>query len=257
MSEDGIICNNCGNRNKKGDKYCKQCGSLIEPSSPVSLQETQEKLSDTLGTTPIPSDKIVKFHFRDLSAGYKVLAFFIIVALVDLVASFIFVMGYRLPLNTYFMIFVGFFLLFMIIVGLLWAAVVNADFANHLLKGCAAVAGIILLLVIIIVPLYVIFALPGIVVTFSFSSPALEELSAKITDAISNAFNNFISSIFQDIGDSIEASWEEAFADVEVPGFEPFLFIGLFMILLIFIVRSYHLKAKKTNIINSNFIFFL
>lgn len=245
MSEDEIICNNCRKLTNKSHKYCMHCGSLITPYSPFPLEGTQEKLIDTLGTKSIPSDKIVKFRLRNLNAGSKVLAFFIIVALVDFIASFIFVVGYRLPLNAYFMLFVGCFIFFMIFVGLIWGVAANSDFAHSALKGCAAIFGIILLLVIIIIPIYFIVALPPIVGSLSFSSPALEELVQRITDAISNAFNNFIQSIFRDIGDSIKTSWENAFADVEVPGFEPFLFLGLFISLSIFIIYKYHLAIKK------------
>lgn len=244
MSEDEVICNNCRKLTKKSHKYCMHCGSLLTPYSPFPSQETQESLRDPFDTTSIPSDKLGKFHISELSTGYKVLAFFIIVAVVDLVASFIFVFGYHLPLNTYFMLFVGFFILFMIIVGLIWGVAAGSDFANAALKGCAAIFGIILLLAIII-PIYVIYALPSIVGSFSFSSPALEELGQRITDAISNALNNFIGSIFREIGDNIKTSWENAFADVEVPGFEPFLFLGLFISLSIIIIYKYHLTIKK------------
>ena len=236
MSEDEVICNVCRKLTKRSHKYCMHCGSLLTPYSPFAPQETQET---------IPSDKISKFSIKDLSPGYKVLAFFIIVAVVDLVASLIFVVGYHLPFGTYFMIFVGFYILFMIVVGLLWAVAANSDFANAAFKGCAAIFGIVLLLAIIIIPIYVIYALPSIVGSISFSSPALEELGQKITDAISNALNNFIESIFREIGNSIKESLENAFADVEVPGFEPFLFLGLFILLSIFIMYKYHLTIKK------------
>ncbi len=248
MSEDEVICNNCRKLTKKSHKYCMHCGNLLTPYSPFSSQETQENLRDPFETQSIPSDKIGKFRLRDLSPAYKVLAFFIIVALVDFVASFIFMFGYHLPLNTYFMLFVGFYILFMIIVGLIWAVAAGSDFTNAALKGCAALFGIILLLAIIIIPIYVIYALPGIVGSFSFSSPALEELGQKITDAISNALNNFIGSIFREISNNIKTSWENAFADVEVPGFEPFLFLGLFISLSIFIIYKYHLAIKKNRI---------
>ncbi len=244
MSEDEVICNNCRKLTKKSHKYCMHCGSLLTPYSPFSSRESQENLSDALGTTSKPSDKTGKIRFRDLSTGYKVLAFFIIVAVVDLVASFIFVGGYHLPLNTYFMIFMGFFILYMIIVGLIWAVSFNSDFANAALKGCAAIFGIILLLAILI-PIYIIYVLPEILGSLSFSSPVLEELGQRITDAISNALNNFFESIFQQIGNSIKTSWENAFADVEVPGFEPFLFLGLFVSFSIFIIYKYHLAIKK------------
>ena len=254
MSEENITCKNCGKLTIKSRNYCINCGSLLEKEPQISMRETQEKLIDTLGTESIPDGSIplgkkLNFRLGDLSAGYKVLAFFIIVALSDFLASFIFVSVFKLPLNTYFMIFVGFYVFFMIFVGLIWGAAANLDFANELLKGCGAIFGIILLLMILI-PIYVIYALPGIIESMSFSSPALEELGQRITEGISNALDNFIRSIFQEIGDNIRNTWDDAFEDVEVPGFEPFLFSGLFAIIAFVIIYDYHRKAKRTNIIN-------
>ena len=254
MSEENITCVNCGKLTKKNSKYCYHCGSSLEKEPQISMQETQEKLSATLDTGSIsdgsiPMGKKLNFRIGDLSAGYKVLAFFIIVSIIDLFGSFVFVAAFKLPLDTYFMIFVGFYIFFMIFVGLIWGAATSVDFANELLKGCGAIFGIILLLMILI-PLYVIYALPGIIDSLDFSSPALEEIGQRITEGISNAFENFFRSIFQGIGDNIKSSWDDAFEDVEVPGFEPFLFGGIFAIIAFVIIYNYHRKAKRTNIIN-------
>ncbi|MFX1375143.1 MAG: hypothetical protein ACFFA0_04970 [Promethearchaeota archaeon] len=249
MSEEKITCSICGKLSNKGNTYCIHCGRLLEEVPQKSLQEAQEKISDIFDTSSVPSGKKISFRIGDLSWGYKVLAFFIIVAIVDLLASIIILPLFKLPLNTYFMIFVGFYFAFMIIVGLIWAASANADFANELLKGCAALFGIILLLMIII-PLYIVFVLPGVLESIDFSNPELEALGQRISEAISEAFENFFRSIFEEIGENIKSSWSDAFEDVEVPGFEPFLFIGLFVIISFGIMYTYHLKAKRANNIN-------
>ena len=53
------------------------------------------------------------------------------------------------------------------------------------------------------------------------------------------------------IGEAAQEHWREwwdtTFGDVEVPGFEPFLLIGVISFLTGLIIYSYHLKLKKLN----------
>ena len=59
MSEDEIICNNCGKPNEKDSKYCIDCGVSLE--LPAKLIEDTGKVSDILSTTtPKTPPKIKK-----------------------------------------------------------------------------------------------------------------------------------------------------------------------------------------------------
>ncbi|MFX0070395.1 MAG: hypothetical protein ACFFAO_04820 [Candidatus Hermodarchaeota archaeon] len=53
------------------------------------------------------------------------------------------------------------------------------------------------------------------------------------------------------IGESAQQHWREwwetTFGDVEVPGFEPILLIGVFSFLAVLVIYNYHLKFKKIN----------
>ena len=87
--------------------------------------------------------------------------------------------------------------------------------------------GIGIIVAIIAIPAYI----------FTIFQAIVGAVFAGIGEAINNAINNAISSFFS-----------ELFSGIEIPGFEPFLFVGLFLVLSFFIIYRYHLKAKKNNL---------
>jgi hypothetical protein len=213
MSDDQIKCNNCGKLNAKTSRYCIDCGKLIEPTS-IFPRET-ETVSGISSTKP----PIMKKY----QLLIKVLIFFGSVAIVDVILSFLVMSGFGLTGNSYGALFYGLFLLSMIMVGIFWGAVKYAGSATaETAAGCGAVV-VAIILIGIIIPVYIINAL----------APLISSIATQIGNSINNALDNFFSQLFE---------------DVEIPGFEPFLFIGLFIALSIFIVYKYHLKAKGKNL---------
>ncbi|MFX1304564.1 MAG: zinc-ribbon domain-containing protein [Promethearchaeota archaeon] len=213
MSEDEIICNNCGKPNKKDSKYCIDCGALIAVPTQEYTPDTG-KISDITSITPPKKLK------KKITFPYKILIFFGIVAFVNFILSYIVMIGFALTPDSYFPIFGGMFLLSMLMVGIFWGAysIGGAD-AIEGIGYCGAFA-VAIILVGIAIPVWIIFAL----------APIVGAIFTAIGQAISNAINSFFTALFENI---------------EIPGFEPFLFIGLFMVLSIIIIYKYHLNAKK------------
>ncbi|MFX1495180.1 MAG: hypothetical protein ACFFBZ_12915 [Promethearchaeota archaeon] len=211
MSEDVIICSKCGKPTKKDNVYCVHCGALLESAKPFSFD--QEKRPD-INVSPPPAKKKLK-------AYHKVIIFFVVVIGVDLILSLIIMTGFGLPGSGYFPVFLGLFFLVLICVGIVWglAASDSVHVGGGATEGCGYVIGGIIA-IIIAVPIW-------IATVFSQIVSAIAEA---IGQAIANALNNFFSGLFEGL---------------EIPGFEPFLFIGLFLVLSIFIIYTYHLKAGK------------
>ncbi len=212
MSEDVIICSKCGKPTKKDNVYCVHCGALVESAKPFSTDQAKPYIS----TTPPPPKKKLK-------AYHKVIIFFVVVIGVDLLLSLIVMAGFGLPGTGYFPVFLGLFFLVLIVVGIIWglasSSSVHVGGGGGGFEGCGYVIGGIIA-IIIAVPIWI---------TTVFSQ-IVSAVAEAIGQAISDAISNFFSGLFEGI---------------EIPGFEPFLFIGLFLVLSIFIIYTYHLKAGK------------
>jgi len=213
MSEDVVICNKCGKPTKKDNVYCVHCGSLVDSSVPFSTNK--EKGSDISASLPPIKKKLKAYH--------KVIIFFVVVIGVDLLLSLIIMAGFSLPASGYFPVFLGLFFLVLICVGIVWglatSSSVHVGGGGGGLEGCGYVIGGIIAIAIA-VPIWII----------TVFSQIVSAVAAAIGQAISDALSNFFSGLFEGI---------------EIPGFEPFLFIGLFLVLSIFIIYTYHLKAVK------------
>ncbi len=211
MLEDEELCSKCGKPNKKGTRYCIHCGESTSPQFP------------TEPTTPLgPTTPLIKEQKTKLKSYHKVIIYFAIVAVVNFIISFIIMRGFNLASTGYFPIFGGVFLLSMLIVGIFWGAVaVGGADAIEGIGYCGAIT-IGIILVGIAIPVWIFMAL----------APIVGAIFSAIGQAISDAINNFFS---------------ELFADIEIPGFEPFLFIGLFLVLSIIIIYKFHFKFKTDN----------
>ena len=214
MSENELICNECGKLNEKTSRYCIQCGASLEAAA--KLPEDTRKVSDILATTPPktpPKTKEIKFP-------YKILIYFGIVAVVNFIISLLVLLGFGLTPDSYLWLYFGVFLLSMLIVGVFWGAIAaGSSDAIEAIGMCGAIV-VAIIVIAIGIPIYIFTAL----------APIVGAIAAAIGNAISNAINNFFTQIF---------------ADIEIPGFEPFLFIGLFMVLSILVIYKYHLNTKK------------
>ena len=238
-------CGKCGQINKKSDIYCVNCGILLD--TPEIFLTDQEKIDQ--GKT---NDISIIDRFKQLNFGYKLALYFGIVVLLDLLLSIILMLSLGLPIESYSFLFLGFFFLTMIIVGIIWNIAVTSDFSAHLGKAISRMIVLIIIFLIIIIPIYVLFALPSMLGSLSFTispPPAVEAALQAINDAISNAFANLINALIieptKEMFNNIGESFSNAFESVEVPGFEPFLLITIFVIASIFIIYRYHLIARK------------
>jgi len=215
MSEDEIICSNCGKPNKKDSKYCIDCGASLE--LPAKFVEDTGKISDILDTTTTKTPPKVK---KKITFPYKVLIYFAIVAVVDFIISLIVMLGFGLGPDAYFPLYLGLFLLSMLVVGIFWGGIaLGGSDAVEAIGTCGGVV-IAIIAIGLSIPIYIITVL----------GPIVGAIFKAIGDAISTAINNFFTALFENI---------------EIPGFEPFLFIGLFMVLSTIIIYKYHLNTKK------------
>jgi len=239
-------CGKCGHINEKSVIYCVNCGILL--NTPEIFSTDQEKIDQ--GKT---TDISIIDRFKQLNFGFKVALFFGIVVLMDLVLSIILMLSLGLPIESYFFLFLGFFFLTMIIVGIVWNIAVTSDFSTHLGKAIGRIIAWIFLILIIVIPIYLIFALPSMLGSLSITislPPEVEAALQSINNAISNAFASFLNALFvepmKEMGKSIGESLSSAFESIEVPGFEPFLLITVFVIASIFIIHRYHLITRKS-----------
>jgi len=212
MSQDEIQCSKCGKLVQKDLTYCSQCGSLLTHTPTSSLAQPP--------TTPIKTKKKIP---------YKTITFFAVVAIVDLLVSFLFMNGFQLPVSSYGQLYLIFFFVTAFSIGLLWLAGSHASFSGGGgggggMEGCGYVIGAIIAIAI---------GAPLILAS------VLSTVATNIGDTISKAINQALEDIFT-----------EMFADVEIPGFEPLLFLGLFAMLSIIILYRYHLKTKKNSLSN-------
>jgi len=220
MLEDEALCNKCGKPNKKDSRHCIHCGALFQAATPEFTMDAG-KISDISSTIPpTKKEEKAKRSFKESKFPYKVLIYFGIVALVNFIISYIIMLGFNLAPNSYFPIFFGVFLLSMLIVGIFWGAIaIGGSDAVEAVGMCGAIA-IASILAAIAIPIWIFAAL----------APLAGAIATAIGEAINNAINNFFSQLFENI---------------EIPGFEPFLFLGLFIVLSIVIIYKFHLKSKK------------
>ncbi len=212
MSEDQIKCNNCGSLNDKNSKYCIDCGKAI--GVPLITPDQSEKIVDISSSYKPPKEK------KKLKFQYKVLIYFGVVAIVNSIISALVVQGFDLGSNSFGAVFLGVFLLSMIVVGIFWGAgEAGSSDAIEAVGMCGAIAAAIFV-VALFIPLWI----------FTVLGPMVAEIAAVIGEAISSAIEGFFSNMF---------------ADIEIPGFEPFLFIGIFMVLSILIIYKFHLNSNK------------
>jgi hypothetical protein len=211
MSQEEIQCSKCGKLVQKDLKYCIYCGSILEPAPPGSFPNIQPTSSTLLPTTPIKTKKKIP---------YKTITYFIVVALIDLLVSLLVMNGFALPASSFGQLYFIFFLVVAFSIGLLWLAGSNTSFSggSGIGEGCGYVIGAIIGIAI---------GVPIILVS-TFSTIA-SSIGNVISEAIGNVFT-------------------EMFADIEIPGFEPLLFLGLFAMLSIIMIYRYHLISKKNSL---------
>jgi len=220
MNEDEIICSECGKPSDKGTNYCIHCGARIEAAF-TDIPRDAETISDISSTQPpTKKEEKAKRSFKETKFPYKVLIYFVIVAVVNSLISLFVMMGFALHPSSYGAIFLGCFLLSMLVVGIFWgAAVLGGSDAVESVGTCGAIF-IACIIASIAIPIWIFAAL----------APIAGAIFSQIGQAISDALNNFFSQLFENI---------------EIPGFEPFLFIGLFVALSVLIVYKYHRNTKK------------
>jgi hypothetical protein len=121
--------------------------------------------------------------------------------------------GFALPAHLILGTFFSFYFLCMIVIGIIWLAVYfgGAEGAEAMGYVCGVVIAIA-----IAVPFYLI----------TVFSTVASEIGSRISQAVNDALS-------------------EAFEDVEVPGFEPFLFISVFTLASIIVIHRYHLMTRK------------
>ncbi|MFW9864682.1 MAG: zinc-ribbon domain-containing protein [Candidatus Thorarchaeota archaeon] len=219
MSENEVICPKCGKVNRKDSKYCIQCGNSLEEIEKVSFEEKyrlDKPVSSISSTTPPKIRKKIK-------PLYKVLIFFAVATIVNFIFAAIIMGAFQLPGNAYLSLFFGLYILSIILTAIFW----GAGTYTHVHGGGGEAVGIIIggiVVAIIAIPAYI----------FTIFQAILGTIFASIGEVINNAINNAISSFFS-----------ELFSGIEIPGFEPFLFVGLFLVLSFFIIYRYHLKVKN------------
>lgn len=217
MSQDEIPCGKCGKLVRKDLTYCNYCGSLLQPGPTSPSTPIQPTSSTPPPTTPIKTKTKVP---------YKTITYFAVVAVIDLLVSFLVMSGFQLPVSSFGQLYLIFFFVVAFSLGLLWLAGSNASFRGSAsgYEGCGYCIGAIVAIAI---------AVPAFLAT-TFSTIATS-IGKKINDSINEAISN---------------AFTEMFADVEIPGFEPLLFLGLFAMLSIIIMYRYHLKTKKNSLSN-------
>lgn len=233
-------CKKCGQINIKSVIYCVNCGAILDKPELFSISQGKKNDISKIG------------RYKQLNLGFKVALYFGIVVLVNLVLSLILMLSLGLPIESYFFLFLGFFFLIMIIVGIIGTITVTSDFSAHLAKAIGKIIGAIILILIIVIPIYILIALPSMFgslsITMSFS-PETNAILEAINNAIIGIFEAFFNALVLDPISQIFSGWgeniEESVENVEVPGFEPFLLITTFVIASIFIIYRYHLIARK------------
>ena len=194
-------CKNCGRDVKPEDSYCEYCGASVPPSSvPFTSAPDGKKKKAKSGSG---NNKLI----------YHLIAYFIVVTIVNSILTFIVTSGFALPAHLLLGTFFSFYFLCMIVIGIIWLAVYfgGAEGAEAMGYVCGVVIAIA-----IAVPFYLI----------TVFSTVASEIGSRITQAVNDALS-------------------EAFEDVEVPGFEPFLLISVFALASIIVIYRYHLMTRK------------
>jgi hypothetical protein len=207
MSYEKVPCSNCGKLIDKDSTYCIHCGAKLNLGAQTPT-DLPHKPVQTI-TTVTPSKKKHKFP-------YHTLIFFSVVLIIDLIVSFSVMNGFQLPVATFGQLYLIFFLVIGFSIGLLWVSIAEGGFSGGDFEGCAYVIG-----AIIVIAIGAPLILMGILST--------------VATSIGNA-----------ISEGIENAFSEMFADVEIPGFEPFLFFGLLAVLSILMFIRYNKKTKNS-----------
>ncbi|MFX1487673.1 MAG: zinc-ribbon domain-containing protein [Promethearchaeota archaeon] len=219
MSENEVTCPKCGKVNRKDSKYCIQCGNTLEGIEEVSFEEKYSPVSpvSSIGSTTPPKIR------NKMKTLYKVLIFFAVATVVNFIFAAIIMGAFHLSGNAYLSLFFGLYILSIILTAIFW----GAGTYTHVHGGGGEACGIIIggiVVAIVAIPIYI----------FTLFEAIVGSIFAGIGDAINNAINHAVNSFFS-----------ELFSGIEIPGFEPFLFVGLFLVLSFFIIYRYHLKAKN------------
>jgi hypothetical protein len=205
------------------DIQCSKCGKLVQKDLTYCTH-----CGSLLGHVPpsSPTHSLTTPSKTKRKVPYKTITFFIAVALIDLLVASLVLNGFQLPVASFGQLYLIFFFVVAFSLGVLWLAGANSSFSGggSGMEGCAYVCGAIIAIAIA-VPLF-------LASTFSTIATSIGE---KINDAINQAISD---------------AFTEMFADVEIPGFEPLLFLGLFAMLSLIIVYRYHLKTKRNTLSN-------
>ncbi|MFX1274858.1 MAG: hypothetical protein ACFFBP_14575 [Promethearchaeota archaeon] len=243
MSYEEIRCKDCGVVVSKEDIHCKGCGAPLKPiSTGVADNKTE--------TSSLLSSKLEKW--KSLKPGYKKLTFYIIVTVADLITSLIVMVSAGLPLDIYWILFFGLYLLILIIGTIIKGAIVDSEIKDHLAKGIAIMIFVVLFIVIIVIPLYLITFFQLFLGTISFTidiPPGLQAIFDQISNAILQAMSNILGNIWETLKAMFSPAIEsinQSLDNIEVPGFEPILLISVLVVISIMIIYKYHLKVKKS-----------
>ena len=90
MSQDKIVCPKCGRLVRKDIKHCQFCGALLEPEPSTPSTPSLTPFQPSASTKPPKTKK---------NFPYRTLAFFIIVGIIDLLATFLVISGAQLPVS--------------------------------------------------------------------------------------------------------------------------------------------------------------
>jgi len=105
------ICKNCGKVVKPEDKYCEYCGAVVPQSSVPTPPGAYGK------------KKKVKSGSGNKKLMYHLIAYFIVVTIVNFIITFMVTSGFALPAHLIVGTFFSFYFLCMIVIGIIWLAV--------------------------------------------------------------------------------------------------------------------------------------
>ncbi len=209
MSEDKIICGKCGKKVNRA-QYCGECGASLDKDS---------KSKDIHNKYSIPGSVKPSKKKGGLKLGFRILIFFLIIGVVNLFITAIVMNGFDIPGSQFALIFFSIFFLTLIIGGIVWLGIEHPGFDFEGASACA----------------YVLFAIVAIIIA--------------IPVYIINAIGPIFKAQMDELGESISNFFSELSEGIEVPGFEPVLFVTLLIALSMFIVYRYHLKNGKNIIL--------
>ncbi|MFX1273420.1 MAG: hypothetical protein ACFFAT_00130 [Promethearchaeota archaeon] len=139
----------------------------------------------------------------------------------SIITAAIIVRGFNIPESDVLGTFIGSFFICMPLIGIPWLLgilTVNLDISD---KECLAVISLILGFAAAVGSFFLFFHV---------------------------IFKSIGDLIFQQISNAFTAHWSSVLEDVEVPGFEPFLIITVFIVISIVIIYSYHISIQKDQV---------